>query len=93
MAAACGAGDFGDFAGLSDLRAALQEFFACAGGMFGPVKRAASRRPLDAARRSVGQAARRARVQGNGAAVSPARGVPGGPVRRGRRDRRVRRAA
>jgi len=39
MAAACGAKDFGDFPGLGDLGAALQEFFACAGGLFGPGKR------------------------------------------------------
>ncbi len=39
MAAACGARDFGDFVGLSDVRAALRDFFACAGDMFGPVKR------------------------------------------------------
>ena len=36
MAAACGPGDFGDFPGIG---AALREFFACAGGLFGPAKR------------------------------------------------------
>jgi DNA-binding PadR family transcriptional regulator len=39
MAAACGAGDFGEFIGLEDLGAVLREFFACAGGLFGPAKR------------------------------------------------------
>jgi DNA-binding PadR family transcriptional regulator len=40
-AAACGAGDFGEFIGLGDLGAALHEFFADAGGLFGPAKRGA----------------------------------------------------
>ena len=39
MAATCGAGDFGDVAGLDELGAALNEFFACAGGLFGQAKR------------------------------------------------------
>ena len=39
MAAACGAGDFGEFIGLGELGAALHEFFACAGGLLGPAKR------------------------------------------------------
>jgi DNA-binding PadR family transcriptional regulator len=39
MAPACGAGDFGEFIGLEDLGAVLHEFFACAGGLFGPAKR------------------------------------------------------
>jgi DNA-binding PadR family transcriptional regulator len=41
MAAACGAGDFGEFIALGDLGAALHEFFSCAGGLFGPAKRGA----------------------------------------------------
>jgi DNA-binding PadR family transcriptional regulator len=39
MAAACGPGEFGDFPGLGDLGAALQEFFTCAGGLLDPVKK------------------------------------------------------
>ncbi|MDR2984989.1 MAG: PadR family transcriptional regulator [Nocardiopsaceae bacterium] len=38
MAATCGTKDFGDIQGLRDLKAALQEFFGSAGGVFGPSK-------------------------------------------------------
>ena len=41
MAAACGAGDFGEFIGLGDLRAALQDLVTCTGGLLGPAKRGA----------------------------------------------------
>src|SRR5215813_810640 len=39
MAAACGAGDFGDFVDLGELRAALKDMAAFAGGKFGSAKK------------------------------------------------------